>query len=144
MSLLLSSPTMTRSIFLNLPIADLPRSKAFFSALGFTFNPRFSNDHGACMVVSDTISVMLVTHGHFKNFTKKAICDATTTTEVLLCITCASREEVDDLAARAYAAGATPLDGAEDQGFMYSHNFQDPDGHNWDLLYMDPAENQES
>ncbi len=127
---------MNRQIFLNLPVADLSRSTAFFNALGFPLDPRFSGDGAACVVISDTISVMLASHEKFREFTPKAVCDATQAVEVLINLTCGSRQEVDDLVARALAAGGTTYDEAEDFGFMYTHSFVDPDGHGWGLLHL--------
>ena len=98
---------MTRQIFVNLPIKNMERSKAFFSALGFTFNPQFTNEQGACMVISDTIYTMLLVEPFFQTFTKKPIADATKTTEVLVCLSCESRAEVDSLVKKAIAAGGT-------------------------------------
>lgn len=123
-------------IFLNLPVADLPRSMAFFKALGFAHNPQFTDDSGSCIVISDTIYVMLATHPKFKQFTPKAVCDTSKAVEVLISLSCASREEVDDLVAKALAAGGTTHDKPEDLGFMYSHSFVDPDGHGWGVFHM--------
>jgi uncharacterized protein len=127
---------MSRQVFINLPVADLSKSIAFFEALGFSRNPEFSDDAGACIVVSDTIYVMLATHDRFRVFTPKAICDTSKAVEVLLNLHCESREEVDGLVAKALAAGGTTYDEAEDLGFMYSHSFVDPDGHGWGLFHM--------
>jgi predicted lactoylglutathione lyase len=128
---------MTRKIFVNLPIKDMQRSQAFFKSLGFSFNPQFTNDQGACMVVSDDIFVMLLVEPFFKTFTKKQIADATTTTEVMVCLSCDSRAEVDDLVKKALAAGGTSPNAPQDHGFMYGHGFTDLDGHVWELAYMD-------
>ena len=130
---------MRRSLFLNLPVKDLPRSKAFFARLGFGFDPKFTNDAGACMVVGDGIYVMLLTEPFFQTFTPKALCDATQATEVLVCLSCASRAEVDDLVARARAAGGAVPRPSQDHGFMYGHGFEDLDGHLWELVFMAPA-----
>jgi uncharacterized protein len=127
---------MNRQIFLNLPVSDLPRSIAFFTALGFPLDPKFSGDGAACVVISDTISVMLATHEKFREFTPKAVCDTTQSVEVLINLTCESRQEVDDLVAKALAAGGTTYDEPEDFGFMYTHSFVDPDGHGWGLLHL--------
>jgi len=127
---------VNKQIFLNLPVADLPRSKAFFKALGYSFNPQFTGDSAACVVVSETITVMLLTHGKFRQFTPKAICDTSQAVEVLISLSCESRQEVDDLVAKALAAGATSYDQPEDYGFMYTHSFVDPDGHGWGLLHL--------
>lgn len=127
---------MPKQIFLNIPVADLARSIAFFKALGFSNNPEFSDNTGACIVISDTIYVMLATHEKFRIFTPKAICDTTQAVEVLFNLSCDSPQEVDDLVAKALAAGGTTYDQPEDLGFMYSHSFVDPDGHGWGLFHM--------
>jgi predicted lactoylglutathione lyase len=131
--------TMTRQIFVNLPIKDMKRSRAFFESLGFSFNPQFTNDQGACMVVSDSIYVMLLVEPFFQTFTKKKIADATQVTEVMVCLSCESRAEVDLLVKKAMAAGGTSPNAPQDHGFMYGHGFTDLDGHVWELAYMDPA-----
>jgi predicted lactoylglutathione lyase len=130
---------MTKQIFLNLPVADLAKSKAFYQALGFSLNPDFSDGTGACVVISDSIFVMLCPHAKFREFTPKAICDTSKAVEVLINLKCASKQEVDDLVARALAAGGSTYDKAEDLGFMYSHSFVDPDGHGWGLFHL-PAQ----
>jgi predicted lactoylglutathione lyase len=127
---------MSKQVFINLPVADLPKSVAFFKALGLTQNPQFSDDNGACIVISDTIIVMLLTHARFRDFTPKQVCDTTKAVEVLLTLSCESREQVDALVAKALAAGGSTYDKAEDLGFMYSHSFVDPDGHGWGLMHM--------
>jgi predicted lactoylglutathione lyase len=130
---------MSKRIFINLPVSDLPKSMAFFKALGFSHNPQFSDDNGACIVVSDTIFVMLLTHARFRDFTPKAVCDTSQAVEVLLTLSCESREEVDGLVAKAIAAGGSTYDKPEDFGFMYTHSFVDPDGHGWGLIHMSAA-----
>jgi hypothetical protein len=134
---------VSKPVFINLPVADLPKSIAFFKALGFSDNPQGADDAGACIVVSDTIFVMLLTHGRFRNFTPKAICDTSKAAEVLLTLSCESRDEVDGLVAKAVAAGGSTYDKPEDYGFMYTHSFVDPDGHGWGLVHMSamPAQN---
>jgi uncharacterized protein len=127
---------MNKQIFLNLPVADVAKSKAFFQALGYSLNPQFTGDAGACIVISETISVMLCPHARFREFTPKAVCDTSKAVEVLINLTCESRQEVDDLVAKALAAGGSTYDKAEDLGFMYSHSFVDPDGHGWGLFHM--------
>ena len=127
---------MNKQIFLNVPVADLPKSMAFFQALGYSLHPQFTGDAGACVVISETIFVMLATHAKFREFTPKAICDTTQAVEVLINLSCESRQEVDDLVAKALAAGGTTYDKAEDFGFMYTHSFVDPDGHGWGLFHM--------
>ena len=127
---------MNTQIFVTLPVADLPKSLAFYKALGYDNNPDFSDNTGACVVISDTIFVMLATHGKFASFTPKSICDTTTLTEMLLNLSCENREQVDDLVKKAIAAGGSTNDKAEDLGFMYSHSFSDLDGHQWGLFHM--------
>ncbi len=129
---------MNKMIFVNLPVKDLPRSRLFFESLGYHFNPQFSNDQGACLVISDTIFAMLLTEPFFQTFTKKSIVDAKKNAEVLVCLSCESRQEVDDLVAKAITAGATTPNAAKDHGFMYAHGFDDLDGHTWELVWMDP------
>ncbi len=127
---------MARQIFINLPVADLPKSMAFFDALGFRNNPDFTDHTAACMVLDDTIYVMLLTHAKFREFTPKAIADSKASTEVLLAVSCDSREEVDDLVRRAVAAGGSIYAEPQDHGFMYGHSFADPDGHQWEVFFM--------
>ena len=129
---------MSRQIFVNLPIADMARSKAFFTSLGFTFNPQFTNEQGACMVISEDSFVMLLVEPFFQGFTKKPVADARKGTEVLVCLSCESREEVDALVRKALAAGGTAPNAPQDHGFMYGHGFEDLDGHLWELMWMDP------
>ena len=127
---------MNKQIFLNLPVADLPKSIAFYEALGYARNPQFSDGTGACIVISDTIYVMLATHPKFREFTPKAVCDTSQAVEVLISLSCESPKEVDDLVAKAIAAGGSTYDKPEDLGFMYSHSFVDPDGHGWGLFHF--------
>ena len=127
---------MSKQIFLNLPVSDLAKSMAFYKALGFSNNPQFTGDNGACIVISDTIFVMLCPQERFRDFTPKAICDTSKAVEVLINLSCESREEVDALVAKALAAGGSTHDKPEDLGFMYSHSFLDLDGHGWGLLHM--------
>jgi predicted lactoylglutathione lyase len=127
---------MNKQIILNLPVADLPKSTAFFQALGYPLNPQFTGDTTTCVVISETISVMLTTHARFREFTPKAVCDTTKAVEVLINLSCESRQEVDELVAKALAAGGTTYDKAEDFGFIYTHSFLDPDGHGWGVLHM--------
>ena len=134
---------MSKQIYLNLPVSDLHKSMAFFEALGFSNNPQFSGDNGACIVISDTIYIMLCTQDKFRDFTPKAICDTSKAVEVLINLSCESREEVDGLVAKALAAGGSTYDKPEDLGFMYSHSFVDPDGHGWGLFHMSSIPGQE-
>jgi predicted lactoylglutathione lyase len=127
---------MARKMFVNLPVKDLKKSIGFFTKLGFTFNPQFTDETATCMIVSEDIFVMLLTHDKFKSFTPKAICDATKSTEVLVCLSCESRENVDDMVRQAVDAGGTTYNQPQDHGFMYGHGFQDLDGHIWELIYM--------
>lgn len=127
---------MNKQIFLNLPVADVARSLAFFQALGFSYNPQFTGETAACIVISEHIHVMLLAHAKFREFTPKAVCDTSQAVEVLISLSCESRAEVDALVAKALAAGATTYDKPEDFGFMYTHSFVDPDGHGWGLLHM--------
>lgn len=129
---------MNKQIFVNLPVKDLAKSKAFFNQLGFHFNPQFTNEQGACMVIHEgSIHAMLLVEPFFQGFTKKAIADASKTTEVLVCLSCESREEVDQMVAKALAAGGRAPNPVQDHGFMYGHGFEDLDGHLWELVYMD-------
>ena len=128
---------MTQMIFVNLPVKDLERTKGFFGKLGFSFNPQFSDETTACLVISDTIFAMLITEPRFKEFTKKEIADASKTTEAIIALSAESREEVDDLTERAIAAGAQSLGEPQDQGFMYMRGFRDLDGHQWSFIHMD-------
>ena len=130
---------MARQIFVNLPVKDLDRSVAFFTRLGFTFNPDFTDETATCMIVSDDIFVMLLTEAKFKTFTPKTIADATRSTEVLVCLSCESRAEVDDTVQKAVAAGGMTYSEPQDHGFMYAHGFQDLDGHIWELVAMRPG-----
>jgi predicted lactoylglutathione lyase len=128
---------MHKQIYVNLPVKDLARSRAFFSSLGFEFNAQFSNDQGACMVIGENIFAMLLAEPFFQGFTSKPIANARETTEVLTCLSCESREEVDALVAKALAAGGRAPNPKQDHGFMYGHGFEDLDGHVWELSYMD-------
>lgn len=134
---------MSRQVIINLPVVDLPKSIAFFKALGFSHNPQSTDDTGACIAVSDTILVMLLTHAKFRGLTPKDICDTSQAVEVLLTLSCESREQVDDLVARAVAAGGSTYDQPEDYGFMYTHSFVDPDGHGWGLVHISATPAQE-
>jgi uncharacterized protein len=128
-----------RLLFVNLPVADVERSKAFFAALGFSFNPKFADEASACMLVGEHAFVMLLSREKFAQFAKLPIADPTTHTLALYCFSATSRDEVDALSAAALAAGGREADGAEDYGFMYSRSFYDLDGHGWQVMWMDPA-----
>lgn len=130
---------MATKIFVNLPVQKLDRSIDFFTKLGFKFNAEFTDETATCMIVSEDIFVMLLTHEKFQTFTPKAICDATKSTEVLVCLSTESRKEVDEMVQGAIAAGGTTYNEPQDHGFMYAHGFQDLDGHIWELVYMEPS-----
>ena len=129
---------MSRKIFINLPVKDLKKSMSFFTAIGFVNNPQFTDDTAACMVVSEDIYVMLLTHPKFAGFTPKPIVDATRNTEVLNALSYDSRAEVEDVVRKAVAAGGSTYAEPKDHGFMFQHGFQDPDGHIWEAFWMDP------
>ena len=128
-----------KQIFVNLPVKNLEKSKAFFAALGYTFNEQFTDANAACMVIQEgSIHAMLLVEDFFKTFTDKSLTDTSKSTEVLLCLSCESRAEVDEMVAKAVAAGGTVPREPQDYGFMYGHGFQDIDGHLWELSFMDP------
>lgn len=130
---------MSTKIFVNLPVKNLDKSVEFFTRLGFSFNPQFTNETATCMIVSDDIFVMLLTEQRFKDFTPKEICDARKYTEVLVCLSSESRDKVDEMVRNAVAAGGSTYNETQDHGFMYGHGFQDLDGHIWELMYMEPS-----
>jgi uncharacterized protein len=125
-------------VFINLPVKDLERSKEFFIKLGYSFNPQFTDQNAACLVISDEIYAMLLVHDFFKGFTKKEIADTSRTAEAIIALSTDSRKKVDELVNKAVKAGAEPTDPV-DHGFMYQWGFQDLDGHLWEIFYMDPA-----
>jgi len=130
---------MNKQIIINLPVKDLDKSKSFFSALGYRFNPQFSNERAAMMVIADgSIHAMLTTQGFFKTLIDKPVVQAKEANEVVLCLSCESREEVDHLIAKAVAAGGRTPHPPEDHGFMYDQGFEDLDGHLWNLVWMAP------
>lgn len=131
---------MPRQIFVNLPIKDMQRSQAFWRSLGFDINPDFTNESGACLVIADNIFAMLLVEPFFAGFTDKRIVDATREVEVLNCLSCESREELEQLVQRAVAAGGTVRAPLKDHGFMVQHAFDDIDGHTWELVYMAPGQ----
>jgi predicted lactoylglutathione lyase len=131
--------TAARKIFVNLAVRDLEKSKDFFAALGFSYNPKFTDQNAACMIISDEAYAMLLTEPFFKNFTKRPLCDTTKQTEALIALSCSSRAEVDDLVRKAIAAGGSRAMDPMDHGFMYASSFYDPDGHHWEVLWMDPT-----
>ncbi len=129
---------MPKMIFVNLPVSDLERATAFYEAVGAEKNAQFCDGTASCMVFSDTIHVMLLTHDKFRQFTPKEIADARATSEVLICISAESREAVDDMVDRAGSAGGAIDPGPkQDYGFMYGRSFEDPDGHIWEVMWMD-------
>jgi len=128
---------VSRQIFLNLPINDLARATAFYQAIGAALNPQFSDASGSCMVFSDTIHVMLLTHDKFQQFTPKRIVDAREGSEVLICMSADSRSEVDRMVEQAIAAGGREPRAPQDHGFMYGRSFEDVDGHIWEPMWMD-------
>lgn len=130
---------MATKIFVNLPVKDLNKTVAFFTELGFTFNPQFTNEKATCMIISEDIFVMLLVEPFFKTFTKKEISDATRSTEVIICLSAENREQVDEMVSKAISAGGTAPNEKQDQGFMYGHGFQDLDGHLWEVMYMDTS-----
>jgi hypothetical protein len=129
---------MHKQIYVNLPIKDLQRTMDFFSALDFSFEPKFTDEKAACLIIGENIYAMLLLETFFQTFTEKQICNARQNTEVIVCISCASRAEVDDLVAKAAAADGTIPREPQDYGFMYSHGFEDLDGHLWELIAMEP------
>jgi predicted lactoylglutathione lyase len=128
----------TRKMFVNLPVRDLKRSMDFFGKLGFSFNPRFTDDKAACMIISEEAYVMLLSETFFKTFTRKELCDTTRYTEGLFALSCSSRVEVDEMVKTAIAAGGTHAVAPQDHGFMYGWSFYDLDGHHWEVIWMDP------
>lgn len=128
---------MDRMIFVNLPVADLDATKTFYTGLGFSVNPEFSDENTACIVISDTIFVMALTRARFADFVIGEVADPAATTAVINCLSTGSREEVDDLVSKALTAGGKPWRDPMDEGFMYGHSFADPDGHVWEVIYMD-------
>jgi uncharacterized protein len=127
---------MHSQIFVNLPIADMAKSQAFFKALGYSFNPDFTNEQGASLVLGENLFAMLLVKDFFKTFTGKPVADANKGTEVIVCLGCDSREQVDSLVAKAVAAGGKAPRKPQDHGFMYGHGFEDLDGHIWELVHM--------
>lgn len=129
---------MPSQVFINLPVKDLQRSMNFFGALGFSFNPDFTDEKAACLVISEgSIYAMLLTESFFKGFTKKEVCNAHTHTEVLIALDAGSRTEVDELVRKALDAGGSTYMEPQDHGWMYQRSFADPDGHQWEICFMD-------
>ena len=127
---------VSAQLFITLPVADVPRALAFWGALGYGNDPRFTDDTAACVVISEHIQVMLLTHAKFREISPKEICDTSKALEVLHSLSCESRAAVDDLVRKAVAAGGTTIEEAQDYGFMYHHGFVDPDGHCWGLNHF--------
>lgn len=130
---------MATKIFVNLPVKNLSKSIEFFTRLGYTFNPQFTDETATCMVVSEDIYIMLLTEEKFKMFTKKEIADATKSTEAIICLSADSREKVDEMINKALEAGGTTPNEKQDYGFMYGWGYQDLDGHLWEVMWMDPG-----
>jgi predicted lactoylglutathione lyase len=130
---------MPTKIFVNLPVKDLAKSIHFFTELGYSFNPQFTDDNAGCLVISDDIYAMLLTEPFFKTFTKKDIPDAAKSSEAIIALSLDSRVQVDTLVDKALAVGGQPANETNNQGFMYGRSFQDPDGHIWEVFHMDPS-----
>jgi len=130
---------MATKIFVNLPVKDLKRSISFFTQLGFSFNPQFTDEQGTCMIIGENIFAMLLVEERFKDFTKKPVSDARKSTEVLLALDAESREAVDTMVKNAVKAGGSVYSDPQDHGWMYGHSFADPDGHQWEILFMDES-----
>lgn len=128
---------MATKIFVNLPVKDLQKSITFFTHLGFSFNPQFTDETATCMIIGENIFAMLMVDTRFQEFTKKAVADAHKTTEVILALDAESREAVDDLVVKAVEAGGSIYADRHDHGWMYYHSFADLDGHQWEVIYMD-------
>ncbi len=130
---------MATKIFVNLPVKDLNKSKDFFTKIGFTINPQFTDQTAECVVIREDIYAMILTHAKFKEFTKKQIADASQTTEVLTCLSADSKDKVNEMVDKAIEAGATEARDTMDYGFMYARSFNDLDGHIWEVMWMDTS-----
>lgn len=130
---------MISKIFVNLPVKDLAKSIEFFTKMGFTFNPQFTDENATCMIVGENIFAMLLSEKFFKTFTKKQICNTATDTEVIIALSAGNRDEVDQLMTKALAAGGAEPRAAQDHGWMYGRNFQDIDGHLWEVFWMNES-----
>jgi predicted lactoylglutathione lyase len=128
----------SRKMFVNLAVRDLAKSMGFFRTLGFEFDPRFTDQNAACMIISDEAFVMLLAEPYFRTFTRRELCDTSRNTEGLFALSCDTRAEVDEMVNSAVAAGGRHAMDAQDHGFMYGWSFYDPDGHHWEVLWMDP------
>lgn len=135
---------MITQLFVNLPVKDLKRSVEFFTKLGFSFDPRFTDENATCLIVNKNTFVMLLVEPFFNSFTAKTLCDTTRAAEAIMAVSAESRNEVDEVAAKAVAAGARLPKGPTDYGFMYQQDFEDPDGHLWEVFWMDEAEFEKS
>ena len=129
----------SRKLFVNLAVRDLKRSMDFFAQLGFAFNPKFTDDNGACMIISDDAYAMLLTEPFFRTFTRRELCDTSRSTEGLFALSCESRAAVEEMVNKAIAAGGQHAMDPQDHGFMYGWSFYDLDGHHWEVFWMDPA-----
>ena len=130
---------MARQLFVNLPVRNLDKTVEFFTALGFSFNPAFTDENATCMIVNDDAYVMLLVESYFKTFTSKSVAATADTAEAIMSFSLESREAVDEVIRTALTSGGTASEEAQDYGFMYTHSFQDPDGHLWEVFWMDPA-----
>lgn len=130
---------MTTKIFVNLPVKDLNKTIGFFTKLGFTFNPQFTDENATCMIVGEDIFIMLLVEKFFRTFTKKEICDTTKDTEAIVALSAESREKVDQMINKAIEAGGKESREPQDYGWMYGRSFQDIDGHLWEIMYMDES-----
>lgn len=131
---------MATKVFINLPVKDLDKSKAFFEGMGYSLNPMFTDENAASVVITDNITVALLEESYFKTFTKKEISDAKESTEVLIALDAGSREEVKQIVAKAKELGATIYSEPQDHGWMYQHSFADLDGHQWEFMYVDETQ----
>ncbi|RKN04081.1 VOC family protein [Streptomyces radicis] len=134
---------MSTKIFVNLPVKYLERSKEFFTKLGYSFDPQFSDENARCLVISDNIYAMLLVEPFFKTFTHRQIADSSVSVEAILTLSADSREQVDELVDRALASGGSPAAETQDHGYMYGRSFLDPDGHHWEVMWMDMSAAQE-
>ena len=130
---------MATQIFFNLPVKDLKRSVDFFGALGFSFNPDYTDENATCMIINENAYVMLLVETFFKTFTAKNVADSKESAEAIIAYSVDSREAVDEAVRTALASGGSASEEPQDYGFMYNHSFQDPDGHLWEVMWMDPA-----
>ena len=130
---------MATKIFINLPVKDLNRSISFFTELGFSFNPKFTNEKGTCLIIGENINAMLLVEEFYATFTNKEICNAETTSEVLIAVSLETREKVDEIMEKAIRSGGIEYVETKDYGWMYQRTFLDIDGHHWEVFYMDES-----